>query len=593
MTVPPEELLLAAEFPPSTRDDWRELALGVLRKSRPDLDPADVERRLSRTTYDGVTISALYDTGDMPGVPGVHPFTRGTRPVGAWQVRQRHGLADPAATREAILADLENGVGSIWLTVGDGGVPVAGLAAALRGVFVELAPVALDAGAQAGQAAEAFLGLLSERGVEDAPGNLGADPLGLHSRTGAPMPLDTAVSLARRCVDGFPELRAITVDATVHHDAGGSDAEELGASLAAGVAYLRALTDAGLGIDQAFGQLEFRYAASADQFLTIAKFRAARRLWSRIAQECGATAGQRQHAVTSSAMMTARDPWVNMLRTTLACFGAGVGGADAVTVQPFDARLGLPDAFARRIARNTQSLLLDESNVARVMDPAGGSWYVEQLTEDLAQAAWSWFTEIERSGGFVAALDSGLIADRLAATWAKRRVNLAHRRDPITGVSEFPNLAETVPVRAAAPAAPHGGLPAVHYGQDFEALRDRAGGQQVFLATIGPVAAHTARATFAANLFQAGGLATVTSGPSTDAAEIAAAFTASGATVACLCSTDALYGEHAADVAAALKSAGARKIWLAGKGPYDMVDGYMFAGCDAVAVLSGTQEVAR
>ncbi len=598
MTVPPEELLLAAEFPPSTRDDWRELALGVLRKSRPDLAADQVEQRLSRTTYDGVTVAALYDTGTADGVPGVHPYTRGTRTGGAWLVRQRHGLADPAATREAILADLENGVSALWLTVGDAGVPVAGLAEALRGVFVDLAPVTIDAGAQTAGAADAFLAILTERGIEDAPGNLGADPLGWSARTGAPAALDTAVGLARRCVDAFPQVRAITVDATVHYDAGGSDAEELGASLAAGVAYLRALTDAGLSVDQAFGQLEFRYAAGADQFLTIAKFRAARRLWSRVAEACGTTAGQRQHAVTSSAMMTVRDPWVNMLRTTLACFGAGVGGADSVTVQPFDARLGLPDGFARRIARNTQSLLLDESNVARVMDPAGGSWYVEQLTEDLAGAAWEWFTEIERAGGFAAALESGLIADRLAATWATRRANLAHRRDPLTGVSEFPNLAETLPVRVGAPAARGGGLPVVHYGQDFEELRDRADGQRVFLATIGPVAAHTARATFAANLFQAGGIATVTGGTATggtsiDPGAIAAAFTASGATVACLCSSDALYGEYAAAVAAALKAAGARTIWLAGKGSYDAVDGYVYAGCDAIAVLTETLEVAR
>jgi methylmalonyl-CoA mutase len=339
------------------------------------------------------------------------------------------------------------------------------------------------------------------------------------------------------------------------------------------------------------GQLEFRYAATADQFLTIAKLRAARRLWARVAEVCGApeAGGQRQHAVTSSAMMTARDPWVNMLRTTLACFAAGVGGADAVTVQPFDARLGLPDGFARRIARNTQSLLIEEANVARVVDPAGGSWYVERLTEDLAEAGWAWFTEIERAGGMAAALDAGLVADRLAATWARRADNLAHRRDPVTGVSEFPNLDERLPVRAPLPV-PHGGH---HYGEAFEALRDRAEAMParptVFLATLGPIAVHTARATFAANLFAAGGIATVRSGPSTDPAEIAAAFRDSGATVACLCSSDKLYAEYAAPVAAALREAGATKVWVAGKGS---PDDHLYTGCDAVAVLAETLGVA-
>ena len=592
MTVPPEELLLAAEFPPTTRDAWRELALGVLRKSRPDLALDAVEDGLSTTTYDGVTIAPLYDTGSPAGVPGVAPYTRGTRAVGSWDVRQRHGHPDPRVTREAILADLENGVTSLWLALGDAGLPVAALPDVLRGVFVELAPIMLDAGAQTAEAAETFFAVLVERGVEDAAGNLGADPLGWRARTDEPVPLDVATTLAVRCTKDFPGLRAITVDATVYHDAGGGDAEELAASLAAGVAYLRALTGAGLSVEQALGQLEFRYAATADQFLTIAKFRAARRLWSRVAEECGTTAGQRQHAVTSTAMMTARDPWVNLLRTTLACFAAGVGGADAVTVQPFDTRLGLPDDFARRIARNTQSLLVEEANVARVMDPAGGSWYVENLTEELAQTAWTWFTEIERAGGFVAALDGGLIADRIAGTWAKRRDSIAHRRDPITGVSEFPNLHERRRVRPAPPARPGGGLPQVHYADPFESLRDRADARparpKIFLATLGPVAAHTARATFAANLFQAGGIEMVTSGPATDPAEIAAAFTASGATVACLCSSDTLYAGHAEPVATALAEAGARKIWLAGKGAYDTVDGYVFAGCDAVAVLETT-----
>jgi methylmalonyl-CoA mutase len=150
-------------------------------------------------------------------------------------------------------------------------------------------------------------------------------------------------------------------------------------------------------------------------------------------------------------MMSRRDPWVNMLRTTLACFGAGVGGADAITVQPFDAAIGRPDGFARRIARNTSSLLVMESHVARVIDPAGGSWYVERLTDDLAGAAWDWFTEIERSGGIVAALESGLVERRLAGTWARRADNLAHRRDALTGVSEFPNLTEKPVVRLPRP----------------------------------------------------------------------------------------------------------------------------------------------
>ncbi|MDH2430697.1 methylmalonyl-CoA mutase subunit beta [Sphaerisporangium sp. TRM90804] len=597
MTVQPEEFHPGAAFPPSTRDDWRRLAVAVLRKSGAEV--GSPEEALAHTTYDGVTVAPLYDAGDLPGdpgLPGFAPYVRGGTPIGGtptgWDVRQRHAHPDPAVTREAVLADLESGVTSLWLVLGDGGLDPAALPAVLDGVYLDLAPVVLDAGARTAEAAEVFLRLATGGGAAPAGGNLGADPLGLRARTGAAVPLTGLAGLARRAAE-VPGLRAVTVDATPYHDAGGGDAEELGCSIATGVAYLRALTDAGLSAEQALAQLEFRYAATADQFLTIAKFRAARRLWARVAEVCGVAGGpgQAQHAVTSSAMMTARDPFVNMLRTTLACFGAGVGGAGAITVQPFDARLGLPDAFARRIARNTQALLVDEAHLARVVDPAGGSWYVERLTADLAERAWEWFQEIERAGGAEAAQDR-LVPERLAATRERRFRDIARRATPITGVSEYPDLAERRPVREAAPEPAGGGLPRVHYAQDFEALRDRADRAQarpeVFLATIGPPAAHGARAAFAAGLFQSGGVATVTSGPGTDPEAVAKAFTGAGAQVACLCSSDALYEEHATAVAAALRRAGARRIWLAGKGHHEGVDSRLYAGCDVLEVLRTT-----
>ncbi|WP_433423544.1 methylmalonyl-CoA mutase family protein [Microtetraspora malaysiensis] len=601
MTVPPLEF--AAGFPPGTREQWRTLALGVLRKSGvlpEDAVPAAAEEALSSTTYDGVTIAPLHDASDLPDAPRV------VRPARPWDVRQRHAHPDPAVTREAVLADLENGVTSIWLDLSSIG-PEA-LPRVLDGVYLDLAPVVLEAGDRAHEAATAFLDLLAERGVTPPGGNLGLDPLGARARGASvapgfdlgredafPRATDAASDLLRRCARDFPALRTFVVDALPYHDAGAGDAEELGCSIATGVAYLRTMTAAGLSAEQALGQLEFRYAATADQFLTIAKLRAARRLWARVAEVVGGPGEQLQHAVTSSAMMTERDPWVNMLRTTLACFGAGVGGADAVTVQPFDAVLGLPDAFARRIARNTQSLLLEEAGVARVLDPAGGSWYVERLTADLAESAWAWFQEIERAGGMAVALER-LVPERLAATRARRADGVAHRRDPITGVSEFPNLTERLPEREPGhglAGAPSGaGLPRVRYAEEFEALRDLADAQDerptVFLATIGPVAVHTARASFAANLFAAGGVATVTSGPGTDAAAIAAAFRDAGTPVACLCSSDRLYGERAEAVAAALREAGARRVWLAGKGEYEGVDDRVYAGCDALGVLRTT-----
>jgi methylmalonyl-CoA mutase len=295
-------------------------------------------------------------------------------------------------------------------------------------------------------------------------------------------------------------------------------------------------------------------------------------------------------------MMTRRDPAVNMLRTTVACFAAAAGGASAISVAPYDSAIGLSDDLARRIARNTQSVLHDEASLGRVTDPAGGSWFVEALTDELAEAAWAKFTGLEVAG---TAADLAAVEALIAPTRAKRAKNIARRADPITGVSEFPSLEETLLARDAAPSVPSGGLPRLRYAADFEVLRDRADAQlaqsgsrpTVFLAALGPVPAHSARLGFTTNFFAAGGIAAVVATGTTE--EIAEAFSASGATIACLCSSDAVYGEHAAAAASALTEAGAKQIWLAGKAGERAdsdaqagVTGYVYARCDALAVLT-------
>ncbi|GAA2674848.1 methylmalonyl-CoA mutase family protein [Streptomyces aculeolatus] len=593
MTVLPDDgLSLATEFADVTHEQWQQLVAGVLRKSGRDVSGAEAETLLSTALDDGLRTPPLYTARHRapdPGLPGFAPFVRGGRPEGSaadgWDVRQRHAVPDA----EAVLGDLENGVTSLWLAVGDsGGIPVAALADVLKDVYLDLAPVVLDAGAETEPAARELLRLYEERGAAGAArGGLGADPLGHEARTGEPLDPAAAAGLAALCAERHPGLRAVTVDALPYHEAGGSAAQELGCSLATAVAYLRELTAAGLSAAQACTQLEFRYAATADQFLTVAKLRAARRLFARVAEVCGApgAGAQLQHAVTSPVMATRRDPWVNMLRTTVATLAAGVGGADAVTVLPFDHAIGLPDAFSRRIARNTSAILVEESHLARVIDPAGGSWYVERLTDELAHAGWAFFQEIERAGGHAAALRSGMVGERLAGTWAERGRRLATRREPVTGVSEFPDLAEKPVVREPAPRPPAGGLPRVRRDEAFEALRARSDAHlaatgarpRVFLAALGPAAVHTPRLTFAANLFQAGGVEPVTGG----------AFADSGAAEACLCSGDAVYEEQGAAAAAELRAAGARHVYLAGRpGPYDGADTYVHAGCDAVAVLT-------
>ncbi|MEO7078854.1 MAG: methylmalonyl-CoA mutase subunit beta, partial [Rhodococcus sp. (in: high G+C Gram-positive bacteria)] len=428
---------------------WQKAVAGVLAKSRrvdvADL-PEDPERLLETTTYDGVTISPLYGPRDEHpenALPGVFPFVRGrdaARDVNAgWKVSARFGVgeSDAAKVNRSILDGLNNGVSALWLRVGESDLPAASIAEAVDGVLLDLAPLVVDAGNATEAAAHAVFELLDRTTAENAEAvdiRLGGATL-TSQFSGAPAPeLQTLVDLAAQSAARAETVRAITVDGTVFHNAGAGDAQELGAAVAAGLEYLRALTSSGLSIGDALGQLEFRFAATDDQFQTIAKFRAARILWSRVAQVSGApdAGGAPQHAVTSEAMMSQRDPWVNMLRTTLAAFGAGIGGADSITVLPFDVALeggaaGVSKTFAARIARNTQLLLLEESHLGRVLDPGAGSWYIEQLTDDIAEKAWAFTQKIEADGGYRAALESGTLASSIAETKAARDSDVAHR----------------------------------------------------------------------------------------------------------------------------------------------------------------------
>lgn len=605
--------------------EWQQAVAGVLAKSR-RVDAAELgpepQTLLDTTTYDGVTVSPLYTGRDeLPEspLPGRFPFVRGAdaaRDVNAgWLVAARfgQGAQDPAEVNRAVLTGLENGVSAISLAVGAENLPVTALGAALDKVLLDLAPLTLDAGADVAAAVQQLYSLLDARaaagdGVSERAQvriGLGAAPLTDAFSGAAGVELDEAVSLAVAAAARAESVRAITVDGTAFHNAGAADAEELGAAVAAGVEYLRSLTDSGLTISAALAQLEFRLAATDDQFQTIAKFRAGRQVWARVAQVCGAAefGGAVQHAVTSAAMMSQRDPWVNMLRTTLAAFGAGVGGADSVTVLPFDAALpagaaGVSKTFSERIARNTQLLLLEESHLGRVLDPGAGSWYVEQLTQQVAEKAWEFFQQIEAAGGYRAALAAGVVAERIAATKAARDADIAHRRTAVTGVNEFPNLAEN-PLPAGAAES---GASVARYAAAFEALRDRSDAflaangarPRVFLAPLGPVAEHNVRSTFATNLLASGGIEAVNPGPLDPSdGSIAAAAAESGAEIAVLCGTDKRYGEQGAAAVAALRDAGIERVLLAGPEKVfadvdgaGRPDGFLTARIDAVAALT-------
>jgi methylmalonyl-CoA mutase len=677
------------EFPAATYEDWLKLV-------ERDLAGAAFEKRLVKRVA-GLDVRPLYvradETSAGPGLPGFAPFTRGATALGAseagWDVRQEISHADPAAAGRAVLDELNGGATSIAITfdgnlrrgvvasvesgprhadrklANDLGVAARGLAdleLVLQHVPLDATPVRLSAGASALPAAAGLIALAARRRVKTAAlaGSLGADPLGTLAAEGelptsVDVALEEAAELALWSAAHAPQLRAIAVDTSAYHDAGADAATEVAVALATGAAYLRALTGAGLAIDAAARQIAFTFSVGRDFFIEIAKLRAARCTWSKVVAASGGDAGSQAmnlHARTSRRTKSRRDPWVNLLRGTAETFAAVVGGADAVTTASFDAPLGESDDLGRRMARNTQHILRHESNVHRVVDPAGGSWYVEAITDGLARRAWEKFQGIERSGGLAAALSAGALQADLKGVLDAERTAVETRKTAITGVNEFPNVREPslerplaappAAVSAASPpaaslrfvrgslveettraiadgaaflqvrAALDRGAPArvtplaqERLAQPFEALRDRADrllaatGRRpaVFLANLGPIAEHKARAGFAQNAFEAGGFLVAGNDGFDSVDKAAAAFAESGAEIAALCSSDAVYAELAEPAARALRDRGAKAIVLAGapgvaEAAYRAagVTDFVFVGVNVAACLGSLLE---
>ncbi len=568
MTGPEGALELAHADDAWTRADWEKATAAVLRKSRrmseEDADSL-VWDKLTRKTLDGLDITPL---GTPSSLEGLATAGRPAR-AGDWDVRSLVEAGPEKQLNEAALVDLDGGVTSLWLQLDVG----ADLPTLLEGVLLDLAPVALDA-ADPLAAAQAFLEHAGDTDL--APGtNLGA-PATADAET-----LTAVVRLARE-----RGLLGVVVDGTKVHDQGASDVTELGWVLAAGARVLRVLEAAGIGAADAAGLIELRIAVTDEQFASIAKLRAVRRLWARVLElsgvPTGSTGDASVHAVTSRPMMSTYDPYVNMLRTTVAAFAAGVGGADSVTVLPFDAPLGRPDAFGRRIARNTHHLLIDESHVAHVADPAGGAYAVEELTDAMATAAWEALGRLDSADG----PDAAVLEEMVAATVEQRDREVATRKRPLTGLTEFPNLGEELPARE-----PYAGWEGVRsYGAAFEAMRAEAPATRVFLATLGPIAQHTARATFATNLLAAGGIAVDVAGATDGPEALVAAY--AGQPVVCLAGADPTYAEWGEAAAAALREAGATRVIIAG-GSTEWTDDSCAMGVDALAFLTRTREALR
>ncbi|MDX2276705.1 MAG: methylmalonyl-CoA mutase family protein [Hyphomonadaceae bacterium] len=570
--------------------------------------------KLTAKTADGLPIAPLYrepdiaTATDVSGVPGAAPFMRGASmpdAVTPWAIRQLFDHPDPARANQDILADLQGGVSSIELRThhhgGARGVRIeraADLDYVLADVLLDAAPVSLDAGAQGLWMAELLATKL--RGASGAGVAFNLDPIGVLMNTGAfsSGDLAKAATFALKLRDEMPAATALRVDARPVHEAGGTEAQETAAALAVGVAYMRALIGAGLSASEASKTLLFTLSVGPDILVETSKLRALRLCWARVSEAFGAAAPARLHAQTSRRMLTRYDSYSNILRTTTAAFAAAIGGAEAITTLPFTDALGLPTPFARRVARNTQHILLEESHAGHVADPAGGSWFVEKLTRDLAEKAWTLFQEIEAKGGIVHSMDwlAGAVHEARAAKFKK----IATRREAITGISDFPLLGaalpafETIIEKQPGPAT---SFTPIRWSEQFERLRDameaRTPRPAVFFANLGALAEFSTRAIWTANLFAAGGVGAIGADAAYDSFDASiAAFKQSGAHVALIAGTDAAYIEHAESAAKALKGAGAMWVVMAGKpGEREAalraagVDQFVFAGQDAIAEL--------
>jgi methylmalonyl-CoA mutase len=469
---------LGEEFPQATRAAWEALARETLAKS-------GAETR----TPDGLVTRALYTSAEWPhdtGVPGSAPFTRGARAPGGdygINVRSRISHSSPQDANRLIKEELAGGAGSVLVVLdeaarsGDFSRPagVGGLAlrsfedlkTLLAGLDSPNATITYEAGAAAGVLAQ-MLGELAATNIPGIPGMracFGHDCFSAFAKFGRhpgtlEFALAEAAQLAGHLTKSGRRLPVAEIDTVPYHMAGATPAQEIAVALAAGLAYLRALTAAGLSIADAAHHIAFRLVTDADFLASIAKLRAFRRTWARVLGAAGdAPALQRLElaAITSPRMMTARDAHTNLLRTTCAAAAAIIGGADTVTVLPFTERLG-PSALARRLARNTGLILAEEADLARVLDPAGGSFSFESLSEDLAQEAWGLFQALEREGGLGASLEAGATQARIAAAWESRRALIANGELPIVGVTHFVNAREE-PIELETVAAPTKAVP--------------------------------------------------------------------------------------------------------------------------------------
>ena len=551
------------QFPPVSTAEWKA-------KVEADLKGAPFDKKLVWRTNEGFDLQPMYRAEDIEGfnttdsLPGEYPYIRGTRNDNDWLTRQEIDASDVKAANAKALDILTKGVNSL----GFKGVSpdYDAVAALLEGIDITAVEINFHGCPRSAEPlAQALVKYIKEKGAENTfRGSIGFNPLKKALKHGKPFPGNIA-EMAKNLVSAtadIPGLKVLAVDSVMLSDAGAYIFQELGYALAWGAEWMTILTDAGVDANLAASKIKFNMGISSNYFMELAKFRAARMLWAQIACKYGvseAAAKMAVHASTSRFNQTIYDAHVNLLRSQTECMSAALAGVDSITVTPFDAPYQTPDDFSERIARNQQFLLKEESHLDKVVDPAGGSYYVETLTVSIANEAWKLFLATEEKGGFVACVNNGTVQAVVRETSEKRHTDVARRKEILLGTNQYPNINETAAAKIKTTgchcSCSHededsaNALPATRAASDFEALRlatEAASNRpKVFMLTIGNLAMRLARAQFSTNFFGCAGYEIIDNlGFDTVEQGVDAAL-AKGADVVVLCSSDDEYAELA------------------------------------------------
>ena len=558
---------LFTEFPPVPTEKWEEVITA-------DLKGADYERKLVWKTGEGFNVRPYYRAENLEGIKflgsqaGEFPYVRGTHAHNRWRVHQTVSVVCPKEANAEALKILNAGVDSLGFCIASADFSAADLDMLLKDICIPAVEITF-CGEKMANVAELVLAKVEKEGIakEDVRIAFCIDPLvkGLSSKGDFCSPngekcIARIVELIHKTKE-YKHVRIVTVAGQTFGNSGSTIVEELAFTLSAGHDYLVRLTDAGLDVDAAARKLRFSFSVSSNYFMEIAKFRAARMLWANIVKGYGPAKNcackMQIHAETSRWNQTVYDPYVNMLRGTTEAMSATIAGVHSLEVMPFDASFENPTEFSKRIARNVELLLKNESHFDQVVDPAGGSYYVENLTQSIAAEAWKLFLEIEEKGGYTEAYKAGLIVERIKASAAAKDKNIATRRQTLLGANQYPNFTEVAGKEITAESVTRkqaeGNVLVPYRGaMAFEEMRlqvDRSGKEpKAFMLTCGNLGMARARSQFSCNFFACAGIKVIDNTYFKSIEEGAKAALESKAQIVVVCASDDDYAEAAPKV---------------------------------------------